>query len=565
MATSSEPFLGTPKNEKTISLKSFFIFLALAAVVCSVAIVSIEFFNGSNNSFLSTIKSPNICEHSADQSSCLAVVSEVTTPYSASSAKANKVEILQMILHKTSSQIQETTTLIKNVRLRINDQREQSSLDICSELLDMSRDKITDSMVALGMTLTTPSNSIYFDVHTWLSAVLTNHNTCMDELHGQAQSVMKPILKDLISKASASLALMVTITPKKLHHDDLREPLQGDFPSWVSPADREILEANSELVKINANVVVAKDGSGKYKTVNEAIAAAPSSNSRYVIHIKKGTYKENVVIASNKKNIMLIGDGSDNTVITGNLNYASGTGTFDTPTLACNADGFIAQNIRFQNTAGPEGHQAVALRVSGDKSVINRCKIDAYQDTLYAHNQRQFYKDCYITGTVDFIFGNAAVVFQKCNIVARKPMNGQQNMLTAQGKTDKNQNTGTSIQSCTISPSKDLAPVKGSFKSFLGRPWKIYSTTVYMESFIDNHIDPSGWAPWDGSLGLDTLYYGEYKNNGPGADTSKRVKWKGYHVITQASEAMKFTVSQLLNGGSWIKDAGVSFIPGLSN
>ncbi|MCD7458523.1 hypothetical protein HAX54_038439 [Datura stramonium] len=465
MATSSEPFLGTPKNEKTISLKSFFIFLALAAVVCSVAIVSIEFFNGSNNSFLSTIKSPNICEHSADQSSCLAVVSEVTTPYSASSAKANKVEILQMILHKTSSQIQETTTLIKNVRLRINDQREQSSLDICSELLDMSRDKITDSMVALGMTLTTPSNSIYFDVHTWLSAVLTNHNTCMDELHGQAQSVMKPILKDLISKASASLALMVTITPKKLHHDDLREPLQGDFPSWVT----------------------------------------------------------------------------------------------------CNADGFIAQNIRFQNTAGPEGHQAVALRVSGDKSVINRCKIDAYQDTLYAHNQRQFYKDCYITGTVDFIFGNAAVVFQKCNIVARKPMNGQQNMLTAQGKTDKNQNTGTSIQSCTISPSKDLAPVKGSFKSFLGRPWKIYSTTVYMESFIDNHIDPSGWAPWDGSLGLDTLYYGEYKNNGPGADTSKRVKWKGYHVITQASEAMKFTVSQLLNGGSWIKDAGVSFIPGLSN
>ncbi|KAK4347029.1 hypothetical protein RND71_033368 [Anisodus tanguticus] len=138
-------------------------------------------------------------------------------------------------------------------------------------------------------------------------------------------------------------------------------------------------------------------------------------------------------------------------------------------------------------------------------------------------------------------------------------------MLTAQGKTDKNQNTGTSIQSCSITPSKDLAPVKGSFKTFLGRPWKIYSTTVYMESYIDNHIDPAGWSPWDGTLGLDTLYYDEYKNNGPGANTSKRVTWKGYHVITQASEAMKFTVSQMLQGGSWIKDAGVSFISGLSN
>lgn len=160
--------------------------------------------------------------------------------------------------------------------------------------------------------------------------------------------------------------------------------------------------------------------------------------------------------------------------------------------------------------------------------------------------------------------GNAAVVLQKCNIVARKPSSGQQNMVTAQGKTDKNQNTGTSIQSCKITPSSDLKPVIKSFKTFLGRPWKNFSTTVYMESYIDNHIDPAGWAPWDGSLYLDTLYYGEYKNNGPGSDTSKRVNWKGYHVITKASEAIKFTVSQLLGGGSWIKDAGVSFISGLS-
>ncbi|CAN4083828.1 unnamed protein product [Withania somnifera] len=559
MATSSEPLLNSTKT-KTFSFKSLFIFIALAAFVCSVAIVSIAYFHGSIDSFLST----NICEHGVDQSSCLDVVSQVTsTPYS---AKTNEVEILQMILYKASSQIHKTTTLIKNVRLRTNDKREESALAICSELMDMSRDKITDSMVALGKLMSTSSS--YFDAHTWLSAVLTNHNTCLDELHGHdAHSIIKPILKDLISKASASLALIVTIAPKNnVYRDDLRQPLEGDFPSWLSPEDRELLEEdNSELLKINADVVVAKDGSGKYKTLTEAIASAPAKNNRYVIYIKKGTYKENVVIPSNKKCIMLLGDGIDDTIITGNLNYAAGTGTFDTPTVACNADRFIAQNLRFQNTAGPDGEQAVALRVTGDKSVINRCKIDAFQDTLYAHNQRQFYKDCYITGTVDFIFGNAAVVFQKSKIVARKGRKGQQNMLTAQGKTDKNQNTGTSIQSCTIKPSTDLEPVKGTYKSFLGRPWQNYSTTVYMESTIEDHIDPAGWAPWDGTRGLDTLYYGEYKNTGPGADTSKRVKWKGYHVITKASEAMKFTVSQFLDGGSWIKDAGVSFIPGLSS
>ncbi|KAM3285363.1 hypothetical protein P3S67_024162 [Capsicum chacoense] len=549
MATSSEPLLNSTKT-KNFSFKSLYIFIAVAAAVCSIAILSIAFFNGSiDYSFLST-KSPT--------------VSEVTTP---SSAKTNNVEMLQMILQKTSSQIQETTTLIENVRLRINDIREESALRICSELMDLSRHKITDTMVALGKLMTTTSsNSIYFDAHAWLSAVLTNHNTCLDELHGhEAHSILQPSLSHLMSKASSSLSLMVSIAPKTTYHDDLIQPLRGDFPSWVSPKDREILEANPELLKINANVVVAKDSSGKYKTVKQAIASAPvKSNSRYVIYIKKGDYKENIVIDKDKWNIMLLGDGLEDTIITGNLNNASGIGTYETPTVASNADGFIAQNMRIRNTAGPKGEQAVALRVTGDRSVINKCKIDAYQDTLYVHNQRQFYKDCYITGTIDFIFGNAAVVFQKCNIVARKPLSGQQNMVTAQGKTDKNQSTGISIQSCNITPSPDLKPVIKDFKTFLGRPWKNFSTTVYMESYIDNHIDPAGWAPWIGTMYLDTLYFGEYKNNGPGADTSKRVNWKGYHVITKASDALKFTVSQLLQGGSWIKDAGVSFISGLS-
>lgn len=229
------------------------------------------------------------------------------------------------------------------------------------------------------------------------------------------------------------------------------------------------------------------------------------------------------------------------------------------------ANGLIAQDIGFQNTAGPQRHQAVALRVGGDQSVINRCSMDAYQDTLYALSHRQFYRDCDIIGTVDFIFGNAAVVFQNSKLVARKPMTGQKNTITAQGRDDPNDSSATSIQNCDIVPSSDLKPVKGITKSYLGRPWKNFSRTVVMQSNIDNHIDSKGWLEWDRDFALSTLYYGEYQNRGPGAGTSNRVTWLGYHNITSPIEASKFTVASLIQGGAWLKSTGVSYTEWLFN
>ncbi|KAG5622856.1 hypothetical protein H5410_008074 [Solanum commersonii] len=315
------------------------------------------------------------------------------------------------------------------------------------------------------------------------------------------------------------------------------------LPSWVSANDRKLLQLSANAIA--ANVVVAKDGSGKYKTVKEAVASAPDNNWE------------------KQKNIMLVGDGMDATIITGNLNVIDGSTTFKSATVAAVGDGFIAQDLQFQNTAGPQKHQAVALRVGADQSVINRCKMDAFQDTLYTHTLRQFYRDCYITGTVDFIFGNAAVVFQNSKLAARKPMSGQKNMVTAQGREDPNQNTGTSIQNCDIIPSSDLAPVKGSVKTYLGRPWKAYSRTVYMQSNIGDHIDPAGWSEWDGDFALKTLYYGEYMNKGAGAGISKRVNWPGYHKALTTSEAAKFTVGQLIQGAAWLKSTGVAYTEGL--
>ncbi|KAK7405876.1 hypothetical protein VNO78_07488 [Psophocarpus tetragonolobus] len=144
-------------------------------------------------------------------------------------------------------------------------------------------------------------------------------------------------------------------------------------------------------------------------------------------------------------------------------------------------------------------------------------------------------------------------------------MKNQQNMVTAQGRTDQNQNTGTSIQQCNIIPSTDLKPVMKSISSFLGRPWKKYSRTVVMQSLISNHIDPKGWHEWDEEHKdyLETLYYGEFRNRGPGAGTDHRVNWTGFHVLTSDWEANKFTVKELIQGDKWLGSTGVNYIEGL--
>lgn len=223
-------------------------------------------------------------------------------------------------------------------------------------------------------------------------------------------------------------------------------------------------------------------------------------------------------------------------------------------------DGFIAQDITFRNTAGGANHQAVAFRSGSDLSVFYKCSFEGYQDTLYVHSERQFYRECNIYGTVDFIFGNAAVVLQSCNIIARNPPQ-KTITLTAQGRTDPNQNTGIIIHNSKVTAASDLNP--SSVKSYLGRPWQKYSRTVFMKTSIDSFINPAGWLAWSGNFALDTLYYAEYANTGAGASTSNRVTWKGYHVLTSATQASPFTVGNFIAGSSWLPSTGVPFTAGL--
>ncbi|KAG6504405.1 hypothetical protein ZIOFF_036738 [Zingiber officinale] len=349
-----------------------------------------------------------------------------------------------------------------------------------------------------------------------------------------------------------------------------RVPRQPPLPSHLHPPKRrdgaprlcraaqllrrrarlsDLMRASMKSLRVDA--VVASDGSGRYRSVSEAVNAAPSySARRHVIYVKKGVYVENVEVKKKKRNIMMVGDGIGATVITGNRNFMQGWTTFRTATFAVSGPGFIARDITFRNTAGAENHQAVALRVDSDRSAFFRCSIEGHQDTLYAHSLRQFYRDCHIFGTIDFIFGNGLVVLQRCHIHTRRPLPDQKPTITAQGRKDPNQNTGFSLHGCFV---------HANYPTYLGRPWKAFSRTVIMQSYLGAQVQAGGWLEWAGDFGLSTLWYGEYGNYGPGARLSGRVGWPGYHVIRDAAVAGFFTVRRFIDGLTWLPRTGVEF------
>lgn len=231
---------------------------------------------------------------------------------------------------------------------------------------------------------------------------------------------------------------------------------------------------------------------------------------------------------------------------------------------AVNGHGFVARDLTIQNTAGADNHQAVALRVSNDQAAFYMCSIEGYQDTLYSHTHRQFYKNVTIYGTVDFVFGNAAAVFQNCNLYIRLPLSVQENTVTAQGRTIPQQNTGFSFQFCTIDAAPDLQAAlnsQSSIQSYLGRPWKLYSRTVFLESYITQVIDPAGWLPWNGTFAFGTLFFGEYQNSGPGAVTTQRVYWSTQ--ITDPNVAQQYTVTNLIEGAEWLPEIDLTYQPSL--
>ncbi|KAL8262205.1 hypothetical protein R6Q59_026254 [Mikania micrantha] len=473
-------------------------------------------------------------------------------------------EIISATVNQTVRNVRSTDFNVTAIRRKL---RNLSALEI--RALEDCHSLFLETVSELRSVITDLNRTPYSkhdDLQTRLSAAMTNQATCLDgfvfsKSRNKIRRYFWKSVRDISRQVSNSLALLKKLNRNsKLTTEAMPEygEMSGGFPRWIRKKERALLQAVANDTVYD--LVVAKDGSGNFTTIGDALNAAPNmSTTRFVIYIKAGAYYEYLEIYSWKTMIMLVGDGIGKTLIKGNRSVVDGWTTFRSATVAAVGTNFIAKGITFENFAGTAKHQAVAVRSNSDFSVFHQCSFIGYQDTLYVHSFRQFYRECDIYGTVDFIFGNAAVVFQKCNLYARQPDLNQKNLFTAQGRDDPNQNTGISIIQCKIAAGSELIPNQTLFKSYLGRPWREYSRTVIMQSYIGDLIDPAGWLEWSGDFGLSTLYYGEYMNRGPGSNTTGRVSWPGYKVIVNTTEAGQFTVGNFIQGSQWLNATGVPF------
>lgn len=200
------------------------------------------------------------------------------------------------------------------------------------------------------------------------------------------------------------------------------------------------------------------------------------------------------------------------------------------------------------------------MKSSSNLSAFYKCQFQGYQDTLFADSGIQFYRDCKIFGSTDFIFGNAAVIFQNCDIFVRNPPIDHTCVVTAQGKSLRGEMTGIALHNCTITAANDL---KSGTKTYLGRPWSSLSTVIIMQSFLGDVVEPVGWLQWNTiNSSLSSLYYAEFRNRGPGAETTKRVNWEGFRVMN-FNEARKFSVRNFIQGETWIPATKIPYSPDL--
>ncbi|MBD0725096.1 pectin esterase [Flavobacterium sp. L1I52] len=291
--------------------------------------------------------------------------------------------------------------------------------------------------------------------------------------------------------------------------------------------------------------IVALDGSGDYQSIQEAVTACGAfSMEEKIIFIKKGHYKEKILIDSFHSNITLVGESEKETIIDYN-NYSGqqGIGTFTSYTLKILGDYIKIENLTVENSAGRVG-QAVALHVEGDFFIASNCSILGNQDTLYTagKNSRQYFKNCYISGTTDFIFGAATAIFEGCEIHSKT------NSFITAANTPQENVFGYVFTKC------HLTADDGVDKVYLGRPWRDYAKVVFMDCDLGKHILAVGWHNWDNPKKEKTAFFAEYNNNGEGANVSKRVSWS--HQLTK-SQAEKYQFKNIFQKESnWDLEKG---------
>nr|AAO64883.1 At3g05610 [Arabidopsis thaliana]BAC42986.1 putative pectinesterase [Arabidopsis thaliana] len=480
------------------------------------------------------------------------------------------MELVKTAFNVTMKQITDAAKKSQTIMELQKDSRTRMALDQCKELMDYALDELSNSFEELGKFEFHLLDEALINLRIWLSAAISHEETCLEGFQGtqgNAGETMKKALKTAIELTHNGLAIISEMSnfvgQMQIPGLNSRRLLAEGFPSWVDQRGRKLLQAAAAYSDVKPDIVVAQDGSGQYKTINEALQFVPKKrNTTFVVHIKAGLYKEYVQVNKTMSHLVFIGDGPDKTIISGNKNYKDGITAYRTATVAIVGNYFIAKNIGFENTAGAIKHQAVAVRVQSDESIFFNCRFDGYQNTLYTHSHRQFFRDCTISGTIDFLFGDAAAVFQNCTLLVRKPLPNQACPITAHGRKDPRESTGFVFQGCTIAGEPDYLAVKETSKAYLGRPWKEYSRTIIMNTFIPDFVQPQGWQPWLGDFGLKTLFYSEVQNTGPGSALANRVTWAGIKTLSE-EDILKFTPAQYIQGDDWIPGKGVPYTTGL--
>jgi pectinesterase len=299
-------------------------------------------------------------------------------------------------------------------------------------------------------------------------------------------------------------------------------------------------------VRVSPDVKTGVEATAEFPTIQMAMDHHPFAGvgpngkpGRVYIEIAPGTYHERVIVTQNHTNITLVGMGKSpaDVVITNSLNAKQAGGTFFTETVEINGTGFEADNITFENTAGNTG-QAVAAAVRADKAVFKKCRFLGHQDTLFADYGRQYYVDSYIEGGVDFIFGNAAAVFDHSELHSNGP-----GFLTAQSRTSADQTTGYVIIDSMVTSGIDPGTQKDTIS--LGRPWRPFSRVIYIDTELSADVIPAGWDAWGRTAGAPQAYYAEFHSTGQGANPAARVAWS--HQLT-AREAAQYKPRVFLAG-----------------
>lgn len=319
------------------------------------------------------------------------------------------------------------------------------------------------------------------------------------------------------------------------------------YPNWKKNLESETIvpQKKSEVtLKDEFNIVVDQNGNGDFKTIQEAVNAAKSYPSqRITIFIKDGTYYEKVKVHSWNTTISFIGESRKKTIITyddyfNKINLGRNS-TFYTYTLLVEGNDFFAKNLTIQNSSGEVG-QAVALNVNANRVVFSNCTFLGNQDTLYTSGEgtKNYFKDCYIEGTTDFIFGDATALFENCTIHSKKD-----SYITA-ASTPKDTSYGYVFKNCKLTADENVTKV------YLGRPWRPFAKTVYINCEMGKHILPEGWHNWSKREAEIGSFYAEYKCTGEGFQPKNRVSWS--HQLKD-SEAKNYTIEKILDSDTPIR------------